>query len=55
MPTAARHAYLPALTLAVLAVVVIIATRGRLGLDRTDAIGPQPLGVAQQVAGPSVA
>jgi len=41
--------------LAVLAVVVIVATRGRLGLAPTDAIEPQASSLAQPSVGPSIA
>jgi CAAX protease family protein len=36
--------------LAVFALIVILATRGRLGLDRTDTVEAQPLGVPQPAA-----
>jgi len=41
--------------LAVLALIVIVATRGRLGLARTDAIAAQPLNVPQPAVGSSIA
>jgi membrane protease YdiL (CAAX protease family) len=41
--------------LAALALVVIVATRGRLGLARTDAIAAQPLTAPQPAVGSSIA
>jgi uncharacterized protein len=41
--------------LAILALIVIVATRGRLGLARTDAAAAQPLTVPQPAVGSSIA
>jgi hypothetical protein len=41
--------------LAALALVVIVATRGRLGLARTDAIAAQPFTAPQPAVGSSIA
>ena len=41
--------------LAVLALIVIVATRGRLGLPRTDGIEATPSSLTQPVVGPVIA